>query len=388
MIPVAIVSGDFTQTGGMDRANYALADYLARQGGSVHLVSHRVADGLRSYPNVIVHQVRKPLRSYYLGEPLLNWTGTRAARQIASRGGRVIVNGGNCRFGDVNWVHYVHAAYRPVVRGSYLRRAKNCLFHQSSRWAEKQVVSRATLIIANSDTTRRHVVEYLGVADDRVRRVYYGADSGQFKPISQTTRAEVRRDLGWPTSQPLAVFVGGLGDRRKGFDVVFEAWQVLCKAPTWDVDLIVIGTGSELPRWQALAMEAGLDRRMRFLGFRTDVPRLLPACDVLVAPTRYEAYGLGVQEAICCGLPALVSRDAGIAERFPSSLRELLLPKPDDVQDLARRLLEWRSRLESLAADVLPFAKELAGRTWDMMAEEIQGLIDGSRGAKLESINC
>jgi glycosyltransferase involved in cell wall biosynthesis len=383
MIPVAIVSGDFAQTGGMDRANYALADYLARRGGSVYLVAHRVADGLHAYPNVIVHQVRKPLGSYYLGEPLLNWTGMRAGQKVASRGGRVIVNGGNCRFADVNWVHYVHAAYRPVARASYLRRTKNYLFDQSSRWAEKQVLSRAKLIIANSDRTRRHVVEFLGVADDRVRTVYYGADSGQFQPISPSARAEVRRDMGWPTSQPLAVFVGALGDRRKGFDVVFEVWQVLCKAPTWDVDLIVIGTGSELPRWQSLAVEAGLDRRIRFLGFRTDVPRLLPACDVLVAPTQYEAYGLGVQEAMCCGLPALVSRDAGIAERFPASLRELLLPKPDDVQDLARRLLDWRSRLESLAEAVQPFAKELAGRTWDVMAEEIIGLIDSSRTGSL-----
>lgn len=285
-------------------------------------------------------------------------------------------------------MHYVHAAYRPVARASYLRRAKNYLFDQSSRWAEKQALSRAKLVITNSDTTRRHVIEYLGVAEDCVKTVYYGADPDKFRPISSTARAEVRRDMGWPTSRPLAVFVGALGDRRKGFDVVFEAWQSLCKSSTWDVDLIVIGAGSELPRWQSLAVEAGLARRIRFLGFRTDVPRLLPACDVLVAPTRYEAYGLGVQEAICCGLPALVSRDAGIAERFPAALGELLLPNPDDSQALARRLLDWRGRLEPLAAAVQPFARELSGRTWDKMAEEIVGSIDSFRGAKLESINC
>jgi glycosyltransferase involved in cell wall biosynthesis len=211
-----------------------------------------------------------------------------------------------------------------------------------------------------------------------VKTVYYGADSGQFGPISPTARSEVRREMGWSTSRPLAVFVGALGDRRKGFDVVFKAWQLLCKAPTWDVDLIVIGAGSELPRWQSLALEAGLDQRIRFLGFRTDVPKLLPACDVLVAPTRYEAYGLGVQEAVCCGLPALVTRDAGIAERFPASLHGLLLPKADDVQDLVSRLKDWRSRLETLAAAVQPFARELAPRTWDLMAEDIMRLVDSA----------
>ncbi|MDK2408772.1 glycosyltransferase [Aphanizomenon sp. PH219] len=54
---------------------------------------------------------------------------------------------------------------------------------------------------------------------------------------------------------------------------------------------------------------------INFLGFRADVPNLLRAADCLVAPTRYEAYDLGVHEALCCGLPAIVSADAGVDER-------------------------------------------------------------------------
>src|SRR5262245_51363851 len=61
MNPYLLVSGDFTTWGGMDRANYALADYLARQGNEVHLVAHRVAPGLSERPNVIFHRVPKIL---------------------------------------------------------------------------------------------------------------------------------------------------------------------------------------------------------------------------------------------------------------------------------------------------------------------------------------
>ena len=125
-----IVSGDFTPWGGMDRANHALASYLAgREGAEVHLVSHRVADDLATLPNVRVHGVRRPWGKHLLGAPLLAREGRRQALRLASRGARVVVNGGNCRWDDVNWVHYVHAAWQPPRDGSYGRRLKT--------WAER-----------------------------------------------------------------------------------------------------------------------------------------------------------------------------------------------------------------------------------------------------------
>jgi glycosyltransferase involved in cell wall biosynthesis len=91
-----------------------------------------------------------------------------------------------------------------------------------------------------------------------------------------------------------------------------------------------------------------------------------------VSPTRYEAYGLGVQEALCCGLPALVSRAAGVAERYPDALRELLLESPDDVEGLAEALLRWRGRRQHWAPELERFSRALRARTWDDMAAEIQ----------------
>src|SRR4051794_40722068 len=102
MIPFLIVSGDFVTTGGMDRANLALADYLVRRGHEVHLVTHRAEAGLLRRPNAIVHRVPKPAGSYFLSGPLLDWVGRRWGARVARRRGRVVVNGGNCAFDDVN----------------------------------------------------------------------------------------------------------------------------------------------------------------------------------------------------------------------------------------------------------------------------------------------
>lgn len=174
------------------------------------------------------------------------------------------------------------------------------------------------------------------------------------------------------------LFIGALGDRRKGFDILFSAWQQLCADSDWDADLVAIGVGAELPLWQRRAAEAGIGSRIHFLGFRSDVPDLLRAADCLIAPTRYEAYGLGVHEALCCGLPALVSATAGVAERYPPHLGDLLILDPENALDLAARLRRWREAIHQYSKMVSTLSEELRGYTWDDMASNIVDKINNS----------
>jgi glycosyltransferase involved in cell wall biosynthesis len=294
----------------------------------------------------------------------------------------VVVNGGNCRWGDINWVHYVHAAWRPRggPGGGALRRIKGALAARRFLRDERAAIGRARLVVANSERTRRDVIERLGVPDDRVHAVYYGADAERFRPPTPAERAEARAALGWAESdeRPAVAFVGALGDARKGFDTLYDAWRRLARDPGWDGRLVVVGAGAALPAWRARAAGDGLGDSIRFLGFRDDVPRLLAACDLLVSPTRYEAYGLNVQEALCCGLPALVSASAGVAERYPESLRDLLLPDPDDPADLAARLRAWRESRDAYRDAVAPLGQSLRERTWDRCAAEIVALAEGN----------
>jgi glycosyltransferase involved in cell wall biosynthesis len=370
-----LVSGDFVRTGGMDMPNFALAQHLAGCGVSVQLVAYRVADELSKHSNVHWRKVPKPLRSYFLGAPLLDVIGRQVGRKSLATGGRVIVNGGNCQVGDVNWVHYVHAAFEPVSFGSKLRRAKAALARRRSLAQERSALHAARLIIVNSERTRRDLTECLGIADARIRTVYYGIDGERFLPPSAERRRELRELFAWP-DRPQVAFVGALGDRRKGFDTLFAAWSSLHRDPRWDCDLVVVGHGAELGAWQERARAAGMSERVRFLGFRKDVPDILAACDALVAPTRYEAFGLGVQEALCTGLPALVSADAGVAERYPSELSELLLQDPSNSTALEASLKNWRSHQERLRDATGRLSTQLRQRTWQTMAQDIHSLLD------------
>jgi glycosyltransferase involved in cell wall biosynthesis len=273
-------------------------------------------------------------------------------------------------------VHYLHAAHEPAVSGSLVRRAKGALANRHDRLSEREALARATVVICNSRRTQADVVERIGVPLDRTRVVYYGSDPAAFALPTSAERSAARQALGVPRDRPLVGFVGALGDRRKAFDSVFGAWVDRCRDRSWDADLIVVGAGAELPAWRARVSAAGLAARVRFLGFRKDVPQVLAAVDALVHPARYEAYGLSVHEAICRGVPAIVSRSAGVAELYPAALSDLLVDEPDDVHELSGRLRTWRASLECWRERVAPLSSALRARTWSTMAAEIVDAVD------------
>jgi len=369
-----IVSGDLVRTGGMDMANFALARHLANRGVHVHVVAHRIDAELATLSDIKWHRVPKPLNSYVLGAPLLDHMGRRVARQGSAPDSRVVVNGGNCEIGDVNWVHYVHAAYPPQYGASLSSALRGRIARHLHLKQERAVLRMSRLVIANSERTRNDLQSLLGIDGERIRTVYYGIDAERFAPPSEPRRQQSRDLFGWP-NRPQVAFVGALGDRRKGFDTLYDAWATLCRTPSWDADLVVVGHGAELPAWKSRASTDGLEDRIRFLGFRSDVPDILAACDALVAPTRYEAFGLGVLEALCIGLPAIVSADAGVAERYPHQLQGLLLQDPNSVSELVARLDGWRERAADLRRVTLQLSVNLRERTWETMATEIGALL-------------
>jgi glycosyltransferase involved in cell wall biosynthesis len=362
-----MIAGDFTPLGGMDRANHALALHLGGCGAAVDLVAHRIWPDLAT-PPVHFHRIGRPLGSNLLGAPLLAAAGARLSRRL--RPAHVIANGGNADTGDVTWVHYVHAAHAPQVNGArqrLLARVAHAYYVRN----ERRALGRARLVVCNSERTAADVRERVGVDPARTRVVYYGSDAAQFSLVSADQRAAWKQELGWPLDRPVALFVGALGDRRKGFDRLLDAWEMLCRDATWDVQLAVTGHGAELPAWRRRVAAMGLNGRITFLGFRTDISRVIGAADMMVHPARYEAYGLGVHEAICRGVPAIVSASAGIAELYPADLKDLLIADVEDAAGIAERLRGWRSNAPSAASRLRPFSDRLRGRTWSDMGVEI-----------------
>ena len=358
----------------MDRLNAALARYLAAQGTPVHLVGHRIAEELARDPAARSYVTGKTAGSFFLGQSGLDRQGRAVAAQVSSiyPGARVVTNGVNCAWPDINWVHFVnHAWPARADHGPLWLRAKSRLEARLTLRRERRIVPLARMLIANSDRTRRDLIERVGVSEDRVVTVYPGLDAG-WGPATPAQRAAARSWLGISDARPVVAFVGALGhDSRKGFDTLWAGWRRLCTRSDWTATLIVAGGGRAVDGWRETIEREGLGARVVMLGFTSRIAELLAAADLLVSPARYEPYGLNVHEAICRGVPAMVTAAAGVAERYPAALADMLLPDPEDAGDLAARLLAWSANIRTVKERFEPLRRVLEGWTADAMARQI-----------------
>lgn len=368
-----MVCGGFHPEGGMDRANAALAAHLAERGARVHLVTHRVDGPLRDHPQVSVSLVPRYAGWYFTSDITLDRRARRVAGALRSGGVRVLVvaNGGNCGIGDLNWVHSVHHAWPCRDDGAPAWfRAKNRAYKAWARRRELKAIRSARIVVANSDRTRADVAGRLGVAEERIHTVYLGS-APEWRPPDRAARERARRAWCADATLPLVVFIGALGyDVNKGIDRMLPAWQRLCAAG-WRGELVIAGPGTTTP-WARLA--SGATCPVRFAGHTARTGELLDAADLFVSPVRYEAYGLAAHEAVCRGVPVIMSAAAGLAERLPPTLGDLLLPDPEDVDGLVARIQSWAADPVRWKERTREAAGALRGFSEDDMAAQIVSL--------------
>jgi glycosyltransferase involved in cell wall biosynthesis len=365
----------------MDRANAALAAHLLESGVPVHLVGHEIDPRFVEDPLATVHVVPRPRGLPGLSERLLGRTGSQVARTTVARHppAHVVVNGGNCEWPDINWVHAVHAAWPVVDAGApWWSRYRHRWLKAAAVRRERTSLQQARLVIANSDTTRRALIERAGVTPGRIRTVYLGSDPS-WNAAGPEERAAALAALQLPPNRPVVLFVGAMGtDLNKGFDVLWRSWLELTASGRWDASLVVAGDGRRLPAWRAEAARSAGARSVRFLGFTPEIHDVLAAGDLLVSPVRYESYGLNVHEALCRGLAVMVTRSAGVTERFDDSMREALLPDGIAPAQLSERLRAWRTDVQGWRTRAAATGARLRARSWADMAAELVAVAQGT----------
>ncbi|MFI8104045.1 glycosyltransferase [Streptomyces sp. NPDC086023] len=162
--------------------------------------------------------------------------------------------------------------------------------------------------VAVSDTVAARLRGW-GVPEARLHVVPNGIEAVRFR-FDPEARRTARARTGLPDD---AFVVGGVGRLVPGkrFDVLVRAVAALP-----GVRLVIAGEGPERAALGALAAELGAADRVHLLGERDPlgdgpdgrtpgVPALLSAMDVFVSPSREEAFGLAVVEALAAGLPVL-----------------------------------------------------------------------------------
>ena len=169
-------------------------------------------------------------------------------------------------------------------------------------------------------------------------------------------------------------------DENKGLETLWRAWEQTSRTLGGNRVLVVAGGGAKLERWRSRIAASDLSQSVRILGFTERVKDVLAAADIFVSPSRYETFGLNVQEAICRGVPAIVTASAGIAELYPEEMRPLLLPDCEDSDGLAKLIKSCLDDLENWKERTRAFADQLRAYTWTDMAKRIVEVASEANG--------
>jgi glycosyltransferase involved in cell wall biosynthesis len=204
----------------------------------------------------------------------------------------------------------------------------------------------ASATIANSDYTARLLRE----AGIEATIVPGFADTARFDP-ARVDRASARAEFGLADDELALVVVGRLAP-EKGQAEAIRALAVLDRPRT---RLMLAGSARfadpanpvDVPAYAdllaALARELGVSDRISLLGEREDIPRVLGAADMLLAPSREEPFGRAVAEGMAMTLPVLATNRGGPAELIDDGVSGLLLDPRDTPA--------WAGSIARLAAD-------------------------------------
>jgi glycosyltransferase involved in cell wall biosynthesis len=220
------------------------------------------------------------------------------------------------------------------------------------RWLDPILARLAHTIVANSGATACRFARWPRV---RVTVVPNGVDLGRFTPGPGDPA--LRRDLGLPAAGAVVGYIGRL-EHDKGPDVLLDAAERLAvKVPS--ATLLVVGDGPLRASLPARAAAAGV--RAVFTGQRSDVAALVRLCDVIAVPSRQEAFGRVIIEAMAARVPVVASAVGGIPEVCADRFTGLLVP-PDDPDALAAALAATLSDPVATAARVRAAAADVAAR--------------------------
>lgn len=183
-----------------------------------------------------------------------------------------------------------------------------------AKWLlERAVYRRAQRLICLSPAFADILVEDYGIRRERIRVVPAAVDVDRFD-IAET-RAEARRQLGWPAGRPLVLCVRRLA-RRMGLENLVDAARALrSKVP--DVLILIAGRGALTEPLKARITAAGLQDTIKLLGFvaDADLPKAYRAADLSIVPSvSLEGFGLVAAESLAAGTPALVTPVGGLPE--------------------------------------------------------------------------
>jgi glycosyltransferase involved in cell wall biosynthesis len=222
-------------------------------------------------------------------------------------------------------------------------------------WLFRRALARTDVVATVCEAARAQVAAAGLVPAAKLVAVPNGIRLEAFNPGGAAERAALAEELGLPPGTQIVGAVGRLNEAKDPQGMV-EAFRIL-HATRPGTALAWVGDGALRAGFEAAASAAGVADRVRALGDRSDVPRLLRGFDVYAMSSRTEGYSIALLEACAAGLPIVATDVGGNREIVADGTNGRLVPAGDPAALAAALggLLDDPPRAAAMGA---------AGRAW------------------------
>ena len=226
------------------------------------------------------------------------------------------------------------------------------------------LLAESQAVVADSDATRRLVLDAYGLPADRVHLVPCGYDATRFRP-----GGPVADDGG----EPYVLYVGNLLPHKNLPRLIEAMARVADRMP---VRLVVAGEGRPAHVQPLMTLSARTGARVEWRRYVApdDLPALYRGARLVALPSLAEGFGLTALEAMACGTPVLAANTSSIPEVVGNAGLLVDPREPDALAEAILRLLSDEPLRKELVARGLARA---AGFSWERTARQILAVVDG-----------
>ncbi len=211
---------------------------------------------------------------------------------------------------------------------------KNYFWEKLRRRLAYQWVSRNATMVAVSENLKQFIVEKVGVDSGHVKVVYNGVDL--LPHCGPADIDQCRKELDLPTGDQIVGVVGNLYPVKGHQYLIAAIPAVLAKCP--NTTFIFAGRGQLEGELKEQVHQLGVAPKVRFLGLRQDIPRILAVLHAFVLPSLSEGLSMAILEAMVAGKPVIATDVGGNPELVEDSETGYLVPSQNS-QALADRLI-------------------------------------------------
>lgn len=341
---IALVSQEYAKDchGGICRYTYDLAHGLADLGNEVHVISKSESREEYDYRdgNVFVHKVtpqsidflnlsflmpvsKKNLSySYAVCQKLLDLVHSDGIQIVESP----LWDAEGFVFSLVKPVPLVVRIETPLCKVAEIQEWKITKDLKFAHWMEGETVRRADKVIAISKAIGTLICDYHTVLEDKIEVSPLGIDL----PDNYPSLIDTERDT-------LDVLFVGRLEKRKGIETLFEAIPVVIdRVPNARFTLVggdthVSPLGGSYKKYLLKSLNKKYHPYLHFAGFVSDAELMeyYRNCDIFVAPSLYESFGLIYLEAMGWGKPVIGCDVGGVPEVIVNGETGIIVPSGD-----------------------------------------------------------